>query len=336
MVCGVLFAVHPVHSEAVASFAYRKDILAMVFVQLALLLWFVRHRPVLSHIGAPICLSLGLVSKEVAAIGAIPMMFLTDLLPRARDYAGVASRLRRSFPRFAPLVVLGIMVTFLTAGDRRGSFMRESIRGTFSYLDSYDQVLCSVAAAIPDVFRLLFVPIRLSFDRPPLLEPSMGNASVQAGLILAIGWLVANPLVWRLSAVAAFAMCWTAHTYLPSSNIISLSRFFIAERYLYVPSFGVRLLLAVFLERARGAATRNNRAWPRIAVLVLSIVLPVAGGVRTFMAIEIGETIALFVKRLSATASKLHGSTRCWPTRSAERETRMPPCFIFRRQQNWE
>jgi tetratricopeptide (TPR) repeat protein len=104
-------------------------------------------------------------------------------------------------------------------------------------------------------------------------------SSLGAGLILF--WLATTISLWRRAPVAAFAMAWTLLTYLPSSNVVPLTKFFVAERYLYVPSFGVCLLGAILLERGFTLARRNRQAWLRIGVTTLTTALILAGAVRS-------------------------------------------------------
>jgi tetratricopeptide (TPR) repeat protein len=76
-------------------------------------------------------------------------------------------------------------------------------------------------------------------------------------------------------------MAWVVVTYLPSSNVVPLTKFFVAERYLYVPSFGVCLLLGVVLDRAITYGSKTGRAWLRRGVSVLAVALILAGGGRS-------------------------------------------------------
>jgi hypothetical protein len=113
LLCGLLFAVHPVHTEVVAAFSYRKDSLAMVFVLTALCLWLGRERPRLCYAGALACLALGVLAKEVAAIGLVPMLFCADLLPGPGHPLAGRERAKRALKRSAPIAVL----SFTTASS---------------------------------------------------------------------------------------------------------------------------------------------------------------------------------------------------------------------------
>ena len=96
------------------------------------------------------------------------------------------------------------------------------------------------------------------------------RALVGALLALSAGavalWLSAR------APVAAFALAWIAITYLPVSNVVPLTAYFVAERYLYVPSFGLCLLAALALDRLG-----RERA---LALKVAAAIL-VAGAVRS-------------------------------------------------------
>jgi tetratricopeptide (TPR) repeat protein len=79
-------------------------------------------------------------------------------------------------------------------------------------------------------------------------------------------------VAWRRAPLVAFAAAWVVVMYLPLANVVPLGPHFIAERYLYVPSFGLCLLAALALERLR----------PRVPAVVTGIVvlLVAAGAVR--------------------------------------------------------
>src|SRR5262249_45690195 len=109
---GLLFAVHPVHVEAVASIENRKELLAFVFVAAALLLRCRRPRRAVSSSGALAALVLAFGAKDVAAAGAAVMLAAADLV---RDDAE-SSRMHLVPWVLGPLVIAGA-ATLWYAGD---------------------------------------------------------------------------------------------------------------------------------------------------------------------------------------------------------------------------
>ncbi|MFC1572216.1 tetratricopeptide repeat protein [Candidatus Eisenbacteria bacterium] len=285
IVCGLLFAVHPVHAETVASLAFRKDALAMIFAGLALILWLRIHRSLLRYGGTLICMAVALLSKEASAAGVIPMLFLADLLPRFRRHAGAKNLFRRAFVRAVPLLLLGVAATAMFAGDLQRYLTDESVqRVTRGTCTCYEEVVATSMASVPESFRLLFYPNVLSNNYPPRVETHIGSVRATQGIVLLVCWIVATVLLLRRRPVIAFAMGWVVVTYLPSSNLVPLTQFFVAEHYLYVPSFGVCLLLSASLEwmiSGIGRAPQSRWAWPRVTAIGFVVVLLLAGSVRT-------------------------------------------------------
>ena len=279
---GLLFALHPVHVEAVASFANRKDILAMIFVALAMIAWVGKDRSVLRYGAALICFALGLMSKEVAVVALVGMFFLADLLPGEDDERPISKRLPRALLRILPFAAGGLLVAWRLGARASAklteSFSPESIRElTENQLSSYSQVLANTAAAVADNLRLLVFPLKLSADYP--LSPDMTLTSPKAllGLALVIAWIIGAVLLSRRAPVVGLAMAWPLVMLLPLVNLIPLTTFFVADRYLYVPSFGICLLAAWALDRGMASKRSPNR---RQAAILATLVLLVAGAAR--------------------------------------------------------
>jgi hypothetical protein len=100
--------------------------------------------------------------------------------------------------------------------------------------------------------------------------------------LLTLSWIAVAALLARRAPVAAFSMVWTLVMYLPVSNVVPLTPFFVAERYLYVPSFGVCLTVALGIEALhRSLAGDGTKAWVRAAPIGLAAVLIVTGAMRS-------------------------------------------------------
>jgi tetratricopeptide (TPR) repeat protein len=280
--CGLLFAAHPVHVEAVASIAYRKDLLAAGFVLLAVVFWHGSHRLTWRYFAALACVVLGLQAKEVAAIGVVPMLFLSDLLPGAGRKERLAARFLSAIKRSLPVLLLGLLVAVSRTGDLREYFEKAHVQEEILMgAEGYGQVLATSLAAVPKVSELLLFPTTLSVDYPTRLETSLLAWRPIFGALIVACWILLCLLLARRSPVAAFAAAWTLITYLPCSNILPLTHFFVAERYLYTPSFGVCLLAAIAVDRALDFASSRGRGLLQAGVAVGCLVLFLTFAART-------------------------------------------------------
>ena len=291
----LLFAVHPVHTEAVTGFVGRADTLATLFVLLALL-W--HRRAATGREGARalavLFLGMGLLSKE-SAIAALALILAMDWIVPAPDAqgrpAGVRPRARKDYAlyagvalawlvaRYSVLGTLGrdpatIMPAFnplvperLTAlGELRGAGPAERLFTPF--------------ALVAESARLLLWPARLSmdysFDQIPLAS-SLFDPRVLVGLLVvgaALGAVVAGR---RRNPPLAFAAAFALLTWLPTANLALPIGTLFAERLLYLPSAGALLALALALD---GLLARRPALRVPLAALLLAAV--VAGGLRTW------------------------------------------------------
>jgi len=273
LVTGLLFAVHPVHVEAVASIENRKEMLAFAFVAASLLLQGVRPRRAWSSLAALAALALALGAKDVAAAGAAVMLPAAGVL--YNDAESMRRRLARGPRRALAPLLLGGAATVWYAGNLAARFTPEAIgQATAGLCQSYGQVLLASVSAVPEVARLLFFPLRLSADYPARLPSGAGDPVVLLGIVVLLGAVTTAFLVARSAPVATFAVAWVWVMYLPLSNLVPLTPYFVAERYLYVPSFGACLLAAVCgvaaYERAAAARPSHARA-VALGVLVLVV-----------------------------------------------------------------
>lgn len=269
LLCGLLFAVHPVHTEAVAAISYRKDVLAMICVCLALHFWLIRPRTALAVTAALACLALGILCKEVAVAGVIPMLVIADSLHRDVRPRNTSNGLRRAvYFSLTAAVALWLALTFL--GPIQDRFTPARIQELTGGTGSYRGLLAASAASLPDVVRLLLFPHRFSPDYA-LRSAGGFDEGALLGAGVALAWALAAALTWRKWPLASFGLLWTGVTYAPMTNVIPLTHFATAERYLYVPSLGVCLLGALVvrgIRRLPSVRARWGSAW--LAVLVLS------------------------------------------------------------------
>ncbi len=255
LAAALLFAAHPVHTEAVAFITGRAEPLAMMLGATFLLL----HRRG-KWIGAGALYGLSLLSKESAAawlLAALWLDFCTarSLKARWRVYGGYV------------LVLVGWLA------------FRQAVLGpTDSQINALDNPL--VDAALPErlltaasvqfaYLRLLVWPLGLSSDyshaQIPLVSGPLDGGA--AGFLAAV--LIAAAAAWRLrqrSPMVAFVVGSYAILAAPTSNFLVLVPTIMGERLIYAPSAAFCVLLGWGLWRL--AQRRGRGVWAGGLVLL--------------------------------------------------------------------
>jgi protein O-mannosyl-transferase len=275
---GLLFAVHPIHTEAVAGVAGRAELLAALFAIGAWIAhrrggepgaraWRWRSLAGLSYLAA-------LLSKEGAILA--PVLFWADDAMRRR---GAGERMPAS--RFVPYLAAGAVMLALR-GLALGGHQATS---SSIVLDNP----AAAAGAGPRILTALWVqartlalglwPNRLScdysFDAIPVVR-GLDDPRAAAGAALAILFLAAIAWGWtRSRPIALAAIAWVVFA-LPSSNIVFPAGTIMAERLAYLPSLGLCLaaghLGAAF---AAGEASGTKRR-ARVVAVVSAAALAIA------------------------------------------------------------
>jgi len=257
VVAGLLFAVHPVHVEGVASLVSRAELLVAVGLLAAVLAarrgwWTV----------AIICAAVAMFSKEHGVITGVVILLDNWLQPAEQRrwyptpfYAGLG------------LATAGFLVVWALVGRNAVADVAPPFLGTGAG--------GRLAVALPAVLRaarLLVWPLDLSADYGPQVIPVGGGASsaavggvvVVAGALYLVLWCSPrSPLISFAAAVAALA-------YLPTSNLLFPSGVVLAERNLYLPE----LLIAAAVGLGAGWATQRwgeRRMWVGGAVLLIAL-----------------------------------------------------------------
>ncbi len=280
----LLWAVHPVHSAAVAYVSGRADSLAMLCCLSA---WLAGERALAAvrpgtrlGWGTLACtgLLLGLCSKEIAAIWlAIFGTYLFTLRP------GLGSRRARM------AFIVGSVLTlacYLVLRHLPPPAMTPPPppRMPAKWL--------LMLRALGDYGSLLLFPKELFMERQVFAAPGLDNAPDEAlyfSLALAgVGMLAAMATgAWwrgRGRTLRRFGAGWFLLGFLPVSNLFSLNAS-VAEHWLYLPSIGFLLFLAgVAADLPWQRLTRTGRPAPLPAyALALLVLLPAAAlGTRTW------------------------------------------------------
>ena len=292
LVAGLLFAVHPVHVEAVANVIGRGELMAALGVCLAVYAAVVKD-----SIGwSALALAGGLLSKENAAVapGLIAWAWIVGLSrpPRARMLAYVGSWLA------IVAVYVGLRATVLHPYERL-----HAIAPVFLG-ESFLAGRLTAIAALWDVLRLLVLPITLRVDYSPA-ERTIVHSLLDGRFVLGFAclalWAGLLVLAWRRERrVEAFGLGWIAIAFLPVANLLFSTGVLMAERTLYLPSVGVALALGAALSRLP-----SDRLRPVLAVLVL------AGAIRSAVRVPVWrDDVSVTVSILEDSPKSYRGHAR--------------------------
>ena len=295
ILAALLFAVHPVHVEAVANVAGRAELLAAGF---ALAAWLAHRRkqPVL----APALYLLAVLSKEGAVLA--PILFLVDDLHRRRD----GERLRFGvYAGYAASLALALGLRAAALGGFHGAEDAVFMDNPAAFAGPVIRIATALWVVAKDLLLLLW-PAHLvsdySFDAVPLVrtfrDPRLLVGCGVLALLIALvvwSWPRSRPLLLGIAVFVLFL--------LPASNLLFPVGTLMAERLLYLPSFGICLVAG---HLGAGVARRGRPA--RDTVWAVAVALLALGAARTWARIPAwndNATLALTDVSLQPRSAKL-------------------------------
>jgi len=285
-----LFAVHPVHVEAVANVVGQSEL----WVAVALLgstALYLRDRmagPLRTSTALQILLlyAVACFAKEHGIV--LPAILIAAELTVIDDGVLPLERARRLRPFY--LGMLAVALGFLAA---RGIVLADHSLGGFApftpfavlHISSVDRVLTAVGV-VPEWLRLFFWPARLSSDYgPPQIDIAQGQSLVQLpGFLLLISIVAATFVLRRRQPVMSFGIAFACLALLPSSNFLLPAGIVVAERTMFLASAGAMLFvgaLAVVLREQLNATPAWSRAWTFGAPATCAALLGL-GGMRSW------------------------------------------------------
>jgi tetratricopeptide (TPR) repeat protein len=276
-----IFAVHPIHTEAVSSIVGRAEVLATFFFLLAF--WFgrlprsgapfVAWRAAASTAAAGLFYLLGLFSKETAV--TLPaVMLIYDWIHR-EDFLGTPQR--RKPPGAIPLgFVVGRYAVFALAAGIYFLFRAHAVTAASNIWVGWVGVtgprrIFTASRVLMEYLGMLVFPYTLSAEYwgPGLpIASSLFDPGVLLSVLLwvAIGYLA----IWSLRRARPlfFSLAWFFGTILPVSNFFFPIGVGKAERILYLASAGFYLCIGWLCEKLE-----RKLEWKPLLIVLLVPVL---------------------------------------------------------------
>jgi len=258
-----LFAVHPIHTEAVASIVGRAELLAAGFLLAAWLLHLLDQ-----PLSALLCFLLALLSKESAVV-FLPLVLVGDC-------ARGAQKPPTRYASIAGLTLLYLGLLWKVQGDRFGQAAISLLDNPLAQLPVGWRILNALRVAWKYV-GLQFYPATLScdysFNQIPMYRDWHHTLPAALAAVLALGawtWAIRKQRRGWILAGGIYLAAFAATT-----NILKSSGTIMGERLAYLPSAGFCLLLALSWNWLRD----RQRT---VAVAILGVVLA-AMGARTLV-----------------------------------------------------
>jgi hypothetical protein len=277
-VAGLVFAVHPVHVEAVANVVGRAELMASVGVLGALLLHRARSP------WAVLATAAAMASKE-HAIAVLALFPLVDWFDDARE-GNTPTRVRPWSPSVRWLYVgyLGVIIAWFVAVALLFGGVPVTATHPLWLTSSVSERVLTMLGVVPTWLRLAVWPFDLSIDYGPRVTvpwPDGWYATILGALaLLLLGVLAAA--TWRRTPAVALAVAWIVVTLAPVANVLVPTGMVTAERSLYLPSVGIALAFGLV------AQVIGQVRWER-AIAFGGLVL-LAFGVRTVTRVPVWES----------------------------------------------
>ncbi len=233
-VVALLFAIHPIQTEAVLWAAARKDLLSSLFF-LGSLCLYLRYResekPVTYWASVGVFL-LSLLSKVSGLL--LPFVLLGIDWVQGRKWT------KRMFMEKIPYLILSIVFGIIAVGGKSQAL------GTFGL---WERILL-LGKSIVFFLRQLIVPLQFSVIYPQSTPVTFASPEFFAPFLIVAALGIVALLMLRWNRVAAFCLLFFLGMLAPSFSTFYKNGFlfFASDRYVYLASIGIFVLVALVLQ----------------------------------------------------------------------------------------
>lgn len=237
---GMLFALHPIHTDRVTNMSAGFDLLGIVFILLAFYLYVIySSENKKNHLYfSLITFALTLLSSEEAVVLPFLIILYEIAFGKGRDLLQKDKIWQNISPFLIYFVVFAsyflIRISIIKGVGRISNY----ITGDF-----YSSMFSTALIFVKYIWKL-FLPINLSLEYGIDVQYSIFGWKVMLSLLFLIAILLIGILSYNRSRYLFFSIFWFFIAMLPFTNIFPVMTM-IAERYLYVASFGFCLLFGV-------------------------------------------------------------------------------------------
>lgn len=267
----LLWALHPVHTEAVTYMSATADPLHTIFILAAVLVWPHWWKSLAFFI-------LGLLSKESAIV--LPALMIVVIWVQSRKPWAWRQYLS-TWPLWATAAVYLLLRQTVLNFDETFQFYKEANL----YTENWHYRLFTFLATLPEYFMLLVFPSGLHMERTFPVYAGISWPVTLGALMVALAalalWRERNRDVRALS----FGFLWFAAAHIPHTGVLLPVNSFFLEHWMYLPSIGLFLGMFWWL------SLKNLK--PRL-VMAATVCIAIALSVLTFRQNQVWRTPVSF------------------------------------------
>lgn len=290
LIAALIFAAHPLHTEAVSNIKGRDEILtllgALAAAYYSLMAFYKKNNTL--EIVVFVCFFIALMSKEnaITFLGVIPLMywFFTD--------AKIGTIVKKTAPFFAA-AVLFLIIRFSILGADLGDHSQELMNNPFlkvvgnQYVDfSFSEKMATIIFTLGKYLQLLFFPHPLTHDYYPRHVEIMnfGNIKVILSLLAYIAMSLYAIFGLKKKDPISFGIIFFLMTTSIISNIVFPVGTNMSERFMFMPSVGFTFILGILgwrLAKKLNKTTSINSISQLTMLLGITAFVTVAFGIKT-------------------------------------------------------
>ncbi|OGS38824.1 MAG: hypothetical protein A2551_02995 [Elusimicrobia bacterium RIFOXYD2_FULL_34_30] len=226
LISALFFAVHPVHVEVVSGIVGRSEIMAGFFC-LTAFLFYIKEKRILSLM----FFLLGLLCKETS-VALIAFILVYEII--------FNKKIRFTVINYFMVSIVYLFIKYFAIG---GLF---STGSEIYFKEGLLTRIFTMSKVMVYYIKLMFIPYPLNPDwgisNVIPLSGTIFEIYVLLSLIIILALLVLSYKNIKTRPIIALSILWFFIFLLPVSNIIPIGDF-MAERFLYLPSFGFCLLM---------------------------------------------------------------------------------------------
>ena len=247
----LLYAAHPLHTEAVANIKGRDEVMCMLFSLLALLaaIKYVKTQNVVHLVWGVLIYFIAMLSKEnaITFFAVIPLTFFFFTKAKTKDYIITLSLYILPIAFF---LFLRSQYTHAGLKDESPEILNNPFINAISPFGyNYNDFGIKYGTIIYSFLRyywLMLFPYTLTHDYYFNQVPYLGFDSplVWLSILLTVGMVVYALMNLKKKSMAAFAILFFFITFSVASNVLFTVGVIMNERFIYMSSLGFCILLA--------------------------------------------------------------------------------------------